>query len=116
MILRIVPFLVVALAVLSGCKDGGEEPVPVTPVNTNEVAPPTVQGLPAQKLTVQSGADTQTILNELGRELRRWVRRNQRLPASFEEFVASAQLQPPPPPQGKKYAIGPQMTVVLQNR
>jgi hypothetical protein len=40
---------------------------------------------------------------------------HRRLPASFEEFVTTANLNVPPPPPGKKYAIQ-KSTVVLVNQ
>jgi hypothetical protein len=50
------------------------------------------------------------------RELRRWIVRHQKKPASYEEFAASANLEAPAPPPGKKYALSRDMKVVLVKR
>ena len=99
-----------------GCKKQPDA-APVAPATNQDVVTPGPQtALPPQKLSVQPGADIEAVLADLTKELRRWVRRNQRVPASFEEFISSAQLQPPPPPSGKKYVINSRMAVVLANR
>lgn len=55
-------------------------------------------------------------LAELTRELRRWIVKTKQRPASFEDFAAKAQIQVPPAPAGKKYAISKEMRVVLVDR
>jgi len=55
-------------------------------------------------------------LNVLSMRLRDWIFANGRTPRNFEEFAATAHMQIPPPPAGKKYAITPRMRVVLENR
>ena len=61
-------------------------------------------------------APTEPDLEQLTRELRKWIVRNQRPPKSFEDFSATANIQIPTPPPGKKYAIDKQMHVVLVKR
>jgi len=116
--LMVVLSFLLGSGLMVGCKK--TEPAPPAPTTTNASPPapgPATTGMPPQKLSVQPGADIDSILADLSKELRRWVRRNQRVPASFEEFVSSAQLQPPPPPSGKKYVINRgQMSVVLASR
>lgn len=55
-------------------------------------------------------------LAELTRELRRWIVKTKQRPASFEDFAAKAQIQVPPPPAGKKYALSKEMRVILADR
>lgn len=55
-------------------------------------------------------------LQNITRELRRWIVRNQRPPTNFADFAATAGKEFPPPPPGKKYAIDKTMHVVLENR
>ncbi|HVV01923.1 MAG TPA: hypothetical protein VHH88_11215 [Verrucomicrobiae bacterium] len=50
----------------------------------------------------------------LNRELRRWILRNRRPPKNFEEFAATAGVDIPPPPPGKKYTIDRSMHVTLE--
>ena len=40
---------------------------------------------------------------------------NRRVPANFEEFAASANIQIPPPPAGKKYVINSHGLISLVN-
>ena len=53
---------------------------------------------------------------DLNRELRKWIVRNQRPPKNFEDFAATAGIQIPPPPTGKRYAIDKTMHVILVAR
>jgi len=55
-------------------------------------------------------------LMELTIDLRRWCARNHRVPASFEEFSATAGVDIPPPTAGKKYVIGGNMQIKLVDR
>lgn len=75
------------------------QPVPATPATTVAAAP-------------NAGPD----LMPLNQALRGWLMRNRRVPASFEEFAATAGVTIPPPPVGKKYAITKRMEVVLVDR
>src|ERR1700677_1370851 len=57
--------------------------------------------------------DVQSTLAELTHELRRTMM-HERLSGSFDEFAAAnPELQIPPSPEGKKYAISKQWKVVL---
>ncbi len=55
-------------------------------------------------------------LQNITRQLRRWIVKNQRPPTNFADFAASAGMEIPPPPPGTKYAIDKTMHVVLENR
>jgi len=74
------------------------------------VAPAEVQ---RQTLEVPRDATPDAVLDELNRELRRWLIRNQRRPASFEEFVSTSQMQVPAAPPGKKYTLSKETRIVL---
>jgi hypothetical protein len=39
---------------------------------------------------------------------------HRRKPASYEEFIGSAQLTVPPPPAGKRYVLGKDMKIILK--
>ena len=54
--------------------------------------------------------------SELDRALTNWVARNRRAPRNFEEFAATAGVNIPPPPDGKRYAIDKTGHVVLVKR
>jgi hypothetical protein len=55
-------------------------------------------------------------IHEMERVLVGWVIRNHHRPKSFEEFAASANIQVPPPPAGKKYFIAKNMHIILVNQ
>jgi hypothetical protein len=59
--------------------------------------------------------DGQTDLHALNRCLVRWLIANKRRPKDFADFAATAGVTIPPPPSGKKYAIGSNMHIVLVN-
>jgi len=50
---------------------------------------------------------------EMNRDVRRWLLRNRRAPKDFAEYAASATIQIPPPPAGKKYALDKHLHVIL---
>ena len=54
-------------------------------------------------------------LRPMNRALMQWVTDNRRAPANFEEFAASASIQIPPPPPGKKYVINSHGLIDLVN-
>ena len=76
------------------------------------VGPPAMQSPPQTEAPRTLSSDPA----ELNRELRKWILRNRRPPKNFEEFAASAGVQFPPPPDGKKYAIDKTMHVILVKR
>jgi hypothetical protein len=102
---------------LSGCGRDSDEPRQTGNVQAPAVRDAAVPGpdpLPkTQTLQVQQGADPNVVLEELNRELRRWLVSNQRTPASFEEFISSSRMEVPPPPPGKKYVLTRKMRVEL---
>jgi hypothetical protein len=71
---------------------------------------------PAVPTAIQpaDNGDINATLAQLTRELHRTMI-GRRLNRNFDEFVALRNLQVPPPPQGKKYAISQQWKVVLVN-
>jgi hypothetical protein len=46
--------------------------------------------------------------------LRRYVVRTHKVPKTFDEFAANSNVQFPPPPTGKKYAIEGQAVVLTK--
>ena len=83
--------LVAGLAV--GCKKA-EPAAPAVGAGTGSPAAP-----------ANAPDDTGATLRELSLALRKHVVRTQSAPKDFEDFVAQAKIQVPPPPAGKKYAI-----------
>jgi len=55
-------------------------------------------------------------LAELNRGLIRWIVRNRRPPANFQDFAATAGVTIPPAPPGKKYVIAQNMHIQLVNQ
>jgi len=71
------------------------QPAPATPT-------PAVNSEPAPAATATNALPD---LRPLNQALLGWVIQNRRHPANFEEFAASANIQIPPPPPGKKYVL-----------
>lgn len=66
-------------------------------------------------VVVTNTESTTATLDQLSQELRRYVIRTRSVPKTFDEFAANTQLQAPPAPDGKRYAIQGQ-AVVLVNK
>ena len=104
----------------SGCGKKAEAPAPPPAAPVQEPpgpAPgPRVAQTPAQPQTlkVPEGASTDAVLQQMNRELLRWIVAHRRKPTSYEEFISSAQLTVPPPPAGKRYVLGSNMKIVLK--
>ena len=110
--------LAVSLAATTGCakkKESSPTPTETTNAASDQPQAPVPGAMPTPetpKVVGASQADIDALLAELTRELRRTMI-GRKLSGSFEEFVAIRNLQVPPPPPGKKYAINKQWRVVL---
>ena len=104
-----------ALLVLAAC---GKKAQPEATASTPGWVPPTATNSTVATTSGQTPAvvPAQPDLEEITRDLRKWIVRNQRPPKSFEDFAATANTQIPPAPAGKKFAIDKQMHVILVNR
>jgi hypothetical protein len=87
-----------------GCDQKSESSAPAPGLATQGIAP------------APTGTEADAQLEELTRELRRWIVRTKQRPGTFEEFITSARLTAPSPPPGKKYVISREMRVVLVDR
>ena len=94
----------------AGCGKKSEKP-------SSSATPPlqTTQD-PSQPTVTATNVAAAPDLMELSIDLRRWCARNQRVPASFEDFSATAGVAIPPPPAGKKYIIAKDMHIQLVDR
>jgi hypothetical protein len=127
-----VSLLLLAVFCSIGChKAGDTTAVPPAPV---AAAPDTNQADQTAAVDTQSHAPVPTPLvadpnapplvkpngdpdlRALDHAMLRWVMANQRAPASFAEFAATAGVAIPPPPPGKKYAFSQTMHVILVNQ
>jgi hypothetical protein len=62
---------------------------------------------------IEDQAEPTAVLAQLTQELRNYVVHSRSVPKSFEEFIAKSQVQAPPPPTGKKYAIQNKAVVLV---
>jgi len=60
---------------------------------------------PVGAVVVSDQGGMNAALEQLSLELRKYVVRTRSVPKSYEEFIARSNVQAPPPPPGKKYAI-----------
>jgi hypothetical protein len=92
-------------------------PAEVTPAAPASPPPPS-RGAPTAvaptPVVVPESADVNSTLSRLTLELRKYVIRTRSVPKNFEEFVANARIQVPPPPAGRKYAIQNQAVVLAK--
>ena len=116
----VLPLLVLlaAAAILPGCGKKAAAPAVPPPAAETQPVPPdqpiaASTSPPAATLTQ---ADGQVDLPELQRSVLRWVLAHRRRPASFEEFAATAGVQIPPAPTGKKYILTKDLHVQVVNR
>ncbi len=106
---------------LAGCSKNNNPPQPsqatsnppATVVTTNlpPLTPPAAVTMPAPV-----AANGEVDLPELNRDLRRWIVSHRQAPKSFEEFAATAGVNIPPPPPGKKYVLTKEMHIQLVNQ
>jgi hypothetical protein len=121
--------LIVCLAA-AGCGKSGKSTAPkpeaaasasaaTAPVDGEIASPPSPRGPVALNSTLPKPAvitDTASVdatLNQLSSELRNYVVRTRSVPKNFEEFAAKSQVQAPPAPAGKKYAIQNRAVVLV---
>ena len=113
-----------ACALTAGCKKhvaASATPAPDQTASSNSApetaadAPVAAPETPAEVVIPENG-DINATLAQLSKELHRSIARTHYLPTSFEDFVAHAHVQVPPPPPGKKFAINRQWRIVLENR
>jgi hypothetical protein len=69
---------------------------------------------PPRAAVIGDSGNESAILGQLSMELRKYVVRTRSVPKNFEEFVTKSQVQAPPPPAGKKYAIQGQAVVLVK--
>jgi hypothetical protein len=55
-------------------------------------------------------------LDQMTRDLKRWIVSTKQRPGTFEEYVAKTKITVPPAPAGKKFVISKQMRVTLVDR
>ena len=79
----------------------GAEAAAQAPVHGTDLQMPA----PSGPIVIPDTGDPNAVVSRLSLELRRYVLRTRTAPESFEDFVAKAQVQAPPPPAGKKYLI-----------
>jgi len=107
-------FVLGAAVFVVGCGKKSETP----PVSTNAPAPqasqaatppespgPAPNSQPAPATPAGNASTASPDLQALNQQMIRWVVANHQRPKSFEDFVARANIQVPPPPAGKKYVI-----------
>jgi hypothetical protein len=85
---------------------------PAAPVAEAPAQPAWQAQSPTQPAVQKNGEPD---LANINRTLIRWIIRNKRRPASFEDFAATADTPIPPAPAGKKYIIAANMHVQLVN-
>lgn len=108
--------LLLVFGLVAGCKKSEPAPSGADAQGVGEAVPsPRGTDFPtsnAPAVTIPASDDPQATLQQLSLELRRYVVRTHKVPRNFEEFAANANVQFPPPPPGKKYAIDGQAVVL----
>jgi hypothetical protein len=107
--------IILSLFLLTGC--GKKEASNPAPAVTEQNTAPGPAPAPAQPTVVPAPDDgnMDALLAQLTRELHRTMI-GRRINRNFEEFVALRNLQVPPPPAGKKYAINERWKVILVDK
>jgi hypothetical protein len=123
--MKLYALLVLLIATLAaGCKKDKPAPSekPASPPEPAAASPAAAPPGPAPRpvnpvaIPPPENGDPNATLAVLTRELHRSMIGAKHLPASFEEFAAARNVNVPPPPPGKKYAISKQWRVVLVDR
>ena len=107
------------MVLVFGCHKASTDSSAPPPVGSNTDVPAPGSGPPVPNPTVTgplmtaTNAAGQPDFPEMNRDVRRWLLRNRRAPKDFAEYAASATIQIPPPPAGKKYALDKHLHVIL---
>ena len=111
--------LAVGVSWTLGCKKSSSSASDIAIAADAEAAPPSPRGpvsaAPAtagQPVVIADTGDINATLERLTTELRKYVVSSRSVPKTFEEFVTKAQLEFPPPPEGKQYKISGQAVVL----
>jgi len=109
--------LVVGVLIFAGCS---KTKVPAAETSAPESVQPAGTDHPAAAGTTAAAAPAvvaaptgEPDLKDLDRSLLRWILKNRRRPASFEDFAATAGVAIPPAPAGKKYVLAKNMHIQL---
>jgi hypothetical protein len=113
--------LVMALAVmLAACKrqQGSSVSTGTTATDqssNSQVGPsgPPIQA-PQETVVVPENADVTATLSDLSQELRVYISQTRSAPKDYDDFVARAHVQAPPPPAGQAYAISRGKVVLVK--
>ena len=120
----VVSFLAVVVAMLavSGCgkEEAGMDASTLSAedsaaLNQNVSPPPprpAMQGRP-RKIQATGEDPSRAMVDQLNRELARWIVTHRRVPSSFDEFVTTGQIQVPTPPPGKKFILNKDTRIEL---
>jgi len=111
--------ILTALTAVEGCsqKDASTAPAPAPVTSAPPIAASPAPPVEHVQPTAQpAAANNQPDLPELNRTLIRWIVRNKRVPANFQEFAATAGVAIPPPPAGQQYVIGADKHIRLVNQ
>jgi hypothetical protein len=104
-----VPLSVAATQTNATPSDSAAAPPPTPPVHGPGQMPAAPPGPPV----VSDDGGVNAVLTQLSLELRKYVVRTRSIPKTYEEFAAKSNVQAPPPPAGKKYAIENQAIVLV---
>jgi hypothetical protein len=102
--------LILALLIpfLAACKkqEVSVAPPPATTDQTQPAVPTNAPTLAPEPVVIAAdNPDVTATLAQLSQSLRAYVSSTRSLPKDFADFAARTQLQAPPPPPGKAYAI-----------
>ena len=110
--------LLLLASLAAGCKKHGPgsgaggapnaaPPDPAAPAAAAARSPGAPVPMPYVSATIAASpnSDMSATLQELSRELRKYVVSTRSVPKTFEEFVAKSRVEIPPAPAGKKYRI-----------
>lgn len=117
---RFALWLALAVILAAGCKKPDATPAAAgDSQDPSNMAPPSPRGagpmpVAATAAVVTDTGDANATLQQLSAELRNYVVRTRSIPKNFDEFASKSNLQFPPPPAGKKYAISGQAVVLVK--
>jgi hypothetical protein len=114
--------LVTALAVmLTACKRQQNSSVSTGTTVPDQTSNPQTAGppgpptqAPQETVVVSENADVSATLSDLSQELRVYISQTRSAPKDYDDFVARAHVQAPPPPAGQAYAISRGKVVLVK--
>ena len=104
--------LLMAVASMTACK---KAPTPTAESLARHGPHAMDEGPAPEPIVIPDAGSPEANVNQLSSALRKYIAGSHRIPKDFDDFQAKSGVQPPPPPEGKKYVIQGQVVALAES-